>query len=127
MTEHLTMSSLAEAAERIRGGEDVLAAVRDFLDQVNHIDPRGLEALIAPRPANTGDPRADALLAAIAEHLAATLALVCPAWVHEPDRFLERFWFVSDVAGFRAVALAQTPMALKRRGIFWPARSLQRV
>lgn len=121
------LSSLAQAAGRIRAGEDALHAIREFLDQVNHLEDAQVEALIVARPMDTGDARADALLAAVAEHLAATLSLACPAWVDEPHRFLDRFWFVSDVPGFRAVALAQTPMALKRRGIFWPARSLVRV
>lgn len=119
--------SLADTAARIVSGEDVLHAVRDFLDQVDRCGTVQLGALIAERPDDTGDTRADALLAGIAEHIAATRAVRCPVWVHEPGRFLERFWFVSDVVGFRAVAIAQTPMALKRRGIFWPARSLERV
>jgi len=63
----------------------------------------------------------------VEEHLAAIRTLPCPDWVHEQERFLGQFWFVSTVPGFRAVALAQTPIALKRRGIFWPARSLERV
>jgi hypothetical protein len=63
----------------------------------------------------------------VAEHLVAVRGLPCPAWVHEPERFLGRFWFVSTVPGFRAVAIAQTPIALKRRGVFWPARSMERV
>lgn len=121
------MLSLADTAARIVSGEDTLHAVREFLDQVDRCSSGDLEELVAERPADTGEARADALLAAIAEHLAATRDLRCPRWVHEPHRFLDRFWFVSDVPGFRAIALAQTPMALKRRGIFWPARSLERV
>jgi len=119
--------SLTDTAIRIRGGEDALHAVREFLDQANHYDDVDLTDLICERPSLTGDVKADALMAGIAEHLAATRGLECPAWVHESQRFLDRFWFVSDVVGFRAISLAQTPMALKRRGIFWPARSLERV
>jgi hypothetical protein len=44
-----------------------------------------------------------------------------------PDRFLDRFWFVSDVPGFRAVSIAQAPAAFCRRGVFVPERSLHRV
>ncbi|MBA3401492.1 MAG: hypothetical protein H0U05_05830 [Actinobacteria bacterium] len=120
-------ASLAEVARRISEGEDVLPAVRDFLDQVNRRDKDELTDLIHTRPEPSGSRKADALLAGVAEHLAAVMSLPCPAWVREPDRFLDTFWFVSDVPGFRATALAQTPIALKRRGIFWPARSLERV
>ena len=79
------------------------------------------------RPKPTGNPRGDALLGAIAEHLAAGVDTRAPAWTLEPSRFLDRFWFVSEVPGLRAISLAQSPVALKRRGILWPARSLARV
>ncbi len=120
-------TSLAEVAVSISQGEDVLPAVRDFLDQVNRRDPGELAELIRERPAPSGSPKADALLAGVAEHLAAVESLPCPTWVRDSERFLDSFWFISDVPGFRATALAQTPIALKRRGIFWPARSLERV
>jgi hypothetical protein len=119
--------SLAEVARAVRGGDEPLDRVRDFLDQVPRRDDVELAGLIRERPEATGDRKVDALLAGVAEHLAATRDLPCPSWVHEEERFLDRFWFVSTVPGFRAVALAQTPIALKRRGIFWPARSMERV
>ncbi len=119
--------TLARASERIAAGGDVLMAVRDVLDQVAHIDDDLLAELVHERPALTGDARADALLGAIAEHLAATRGLDIPRWCQEPNRFLDQFWFVSTVPGFRAQSLAQSPVALKRRGILWPARSLVRI
>ncbi|MBA3561945.1 MAG: hypothetical protein H0W35_04385 [Actinobacteria bacterium] len=119
--------SLTETAMRISQGEDVLPAVRDFLDQVSRRDQVELAELIRECPAPSGSAKADALLAGAAEHLAAVKSLPCPGWVRDPERFLDSFWFVSDVPGFRATALAQTPIALKRRGIFWPTRSLERV
>lgn len=119
--------SLAEVAVRVSEGEELLPAVRDFLDQVKRRDDSELADLIRARPEATGSRKADAVLAGVAEHLSAVKNLPCPRWVREPERFLDSFWFVSDVPGFRAAALAQTPMALKRRGIFWPARSLERV
>ena len=119
--------SLADVARTISAGDDPLGAVRDFLDQVDRRSDDELASLIRDRPELTGNRRADALVAGVAEHLAAVRNLPCPNWVHEPERFLDRFWFVSTVPGFRAVALAQTPVALKRRGVFWPARSMERV
>lgn len=79
------------------------------------------------RPEPTGDPRADAYLGALAEHLAATRGLERPGWALEPGRFLDRFWFVSEVPGFRALAVAQSPAAFRRRGIFIAEGALQRV
>ena len=50
-----------------------------------------------------------------------------PVWATEPDRFLECFWFVSGVPGFRAIAIAQSPAAFRRRGIFIARDALSRV
>jgi hypothetical protein len=119
--------SLTEVAARIAAGEDRLRPLRDFLDQARRRRDEELAVLIREPPELTGDRKADALLAGVAEHLSATRGLPCPRWVREPERFLDRFWFVSDVPGFRAVSLAQSPIALKRRGVLWPARSLERV
>jgi hypothetical protein len=102
-------------------------AVRDFLDQVDRRTSDELATLMRERPEPKGSLKADALLAGVAEHLAAVRHLQCEDWMTEPGRFLDRFWFVSSVPGFRAVALAQTPIALKRRGVFWPARSMEQV
>lgn len=120
-------ATLADTARRIAAGEERMHPIRDFLDQVPRVTDEELAELIRERPGPTGDVNADALLAGIAEHFAATRHLPFPAWAREEGRFLDRFWFVSDEPGFRAVALAQAPMALKRRGILWPARSLGRV
>jgi len=40
---------------------------------------------------------------------------------------LGHFWFVSDVVGFRAIAIAQSPAAFRRRGIFIACDALSRV
>jgi len=71
--------------------------------------------------------RYDAYLGALAEHLAVAHDLERPTWAIEPERFLDRFWFVSEVPGFRAVSISQAPAAFRRRGVFVPERSLHRV
>jgi hypothetical protein len=120
-------TTLAETGARVAAGMDVLAAVREFLDQVDRREDDELALLIRDAPVATGSAEGDALLAGVAEHVSATRNLPCPAWTQDTTRFLDRFWFVSDVPGFRAIALAQSPIALKRRGVLWSARSLQRV
>ena len=125
--ERLTQT-LATVARRTRGGEDFRLAVRDFLDEFAlRPDGQAREQAIAERPEPTGDARHDAYLGALAEHLAAVHGLDRPAWSIEGDRFLDRFWFVSGVPGFRALAIAQAPAAFRRRGVFVPERSLHRV
>ena len=120
-------TSLAETASRVANGVELLPAVREFLDHAGRLTREELTQRIRDRPPSTGSREGDALLGGIAEHFAAVRQLPCPAWTRDPERFLDRFWFVSAVPGFRAISLAQTPMALKRRGVFWPARSLERV
>ncbi len=120
--------TLAAVASRVHDGEDFRHAVREFLDEFAlRGDDRSRADAIAERPESTGNPRHDAYLGALAEHLAAVHGLSGPAWSVEPGRFLDRFWFVSEVAGFRAVAIAQAPAAFRRRGVFIPERSLHRV
>jgi len=120
--------TLAGVARRVATGEGFRHAVREFLDEfaLRGDDPTR-EAAIEERPQPIGDRRYDAYLGALAEHLAAVHRLDRPAWSVERGRFLDRFWFVSDVAGFRAIAIAQAPAAFRRRGIFVPERSLHRV
>lgn len=120
--------TLAGVADRTLAGEDFAYAAREFLDEFALRGDDGLRAAaIADRPQPTGDRRYDAYLGALAEHLAAAHALDRPAWSVEPARFLDRFWFVSDVPGFRAISIAQAPAAFRRRGVFVPERSLHRV
>lgn len=121
-------ASLAGVATRVRAGEEFQFAVREFLDEFAlRADDASREKAIADRPEPTGDRRYDAYLGALAEHLAAAHGLERPSWAVKPDRFLDRFWFVSSVPGFRAVSIAQAPAAFRRRGVFIPERSLHRV
>lgn len=120
--------SLAHVGARVLGGEELRFAVREFLDEVGLLPRLDLiERAISERPAATGSAVADAYLGALAEHLAAQHALERPAWAVEPQRFLDRFWFLSEVPGFRALAIAQSPAAFRRRGIFISEGALRRV
>jgi hypothetical protein len=120
--------SLAGVAERVRAGEDLQFAVRELLDEFVLLPRADLRrAAIDRRPAPTGDARADAFLGALAEHLAATAGVERPSWSVEPGRFLERFWFPSPVPGFRALAIAESPAAFRRRGIFIARGTVERV
>jgi hypothetical protein len=125
--DRLTLT-LAGVAKRARSGEDFHHAVREFLDEFAlRGDDRSRFHSISERPELIGDPRLDAYLGALAEHLGTAHNLSRPAWSIEPARFLDRFWFVSDVPGFRAISIAQAPAASRRRGVFIPERSLHRV
>lgn len=109
-------------------GEDFHRAVREFLDEfaLRGDDSSRFDA-ISEKPLPTGEPRQDAYLGALAEHLAVTHGLERPSWSVEPDRFLPSFWFVSETPGFRAISISQAPAAFRRRNVFVPERSLHRV
>lgn len=120
--------SLAGVALRALAGEDFFVATRELLDEfalapADAVRRRATEH----RPEPTGTPRYDAYLGALAEHLAVCHRLAIPPWTACPDRFLDRFWFVSDVKGFRALLLTESPAAFRRRGIVVSERSLIRV
>jgi hypothetical protein len=117
--------TLAGVARRER--ELFFPAVRELLDELalTQTDDQRRRA-IAEEPAATGDQRFDAYLGALAELLAIRHGLAVPPWTQHPSRFLDRFWFVSPVPGFRAIAIAQSPASFRRRGIFIAKGSLKR-
>ena len=119
--------SLTLIGERVLAGEDLRFAVREFLDELALL-PRGdlRQRAIAERPPDTRDQRADAYLGALAEHLAAVHGMPRPAWALEPGRFLATFWFPGLLPAFRPMAIAQSPAAFRRRGIFIPVAALVR-
>jgi hypothetical protein len=120
--------TLALVSERVRSGEDLLFAVREFLDEFNVLPRSDLKTrAISARPVPTADARADAYLGALAEHLAIAHGIDRPSRSLESERFLESFWFVSDVPGFRALAVAESPAAFRRRGVFIAEGALKRV
>jgi hypothetical protein len=88
---------------------------------VEHFDKAGdadrLRMIEAP-PDSTGEIRYDAMLAALVEYSAARWGLIPPAWVDDPDRFLEEWWFVSGMQSLHANAIVRSPISFKRRGVF---------
>lgn len=119
--------SLAGVARRVGAGEDFRTAVREVLDEVALLPrPDLVQRALDEEPAPTGDARHDAFLGALGEHLAACHGVERPAWTCQPGRFLDRMWFVSEGRGFRALAIAESPAAFRRRGILVAAASLQR-
>ena len=74
---------------------------------------------IATEPESTGDRKWDVMLAAVAEHMAYANDLPSPLWVRKPDReWLGHVWWVVDLPSARPWALAHSPAAFRRRGIF---------
>src|SRR5579862_6113844 len=74
--------------------------------------------LLRRRPRSTGSKQWDALLGALAEHLAFHDDAAIPPWVDDADRFLDRFWFPTNTAAARADAVVHAPASFRRRGVF---------
>jgi hypothetical protein len=120
--------SAAGVARKVLAGEAFALAVRELLDELALLQTDAQrQRSIAEEPPRTGDARRDAYLAALAEHVSLRFGLDRPAWTTDPSRFLDRFCFKSEVPGFRALAIAQSPAAFRRRGIFIAAGALDRV
>ncbi len=77
---------------------------------------------VAPLP--TGDRRYDALLASLVEYCCVHHEMAPPAWVNDPSRFLEEWWFVSGIKSLHANAVVHSPISFKRRGVFISEDSL---
>jgi hypothetical protein len=132
------VTTLAEAFERIAGGDQPEGPLSEFVQSFFQTegDETRLSLIIeAPRP--TGQKRLDALAGAIAEYMAKHFCLPSvPPWVGEAIRFLDRPWHVlifndgrerrlplSD-EGLREFLTFSSPAEFRSRNIFTEAGPL---
>jgi hypothetical protein len=109
----------------------VLPALDTLLDDYNRAFrdggvPAGA-ALLRDAPRPTGDSGVDAAIAALAEYLARRDGWRPPSWAFEQTRYAEPWWFVSGVRAWHAIALVESPLAFRKRGVFLTASALERV
>jgi hypothetical protein len=118
---------LAEVARRRNKGELLAPLLAEFLDTFyGALRQDAAGPHIADEPEPLADPQEQALLGAIGEHLARRWQLAIPAWTDHPSRFLPRPYFTSPLEGFKALLLAESPLAFRRRLIFTEAEPLRR-
>lgn len=119
--------TLAEVARRREAGEDFSRLLREFLDEF-YRELRAGEAavLISEEPQRLLLAEEHALLGAIGEHLARRWNLPIPDWTDEPTRFLKRPHFTTPIEGLKALLIAESPIAFRRRLIFTEAEPLRR-
>ena len=104
-------------------------AIGEFLDHFYALPPDARPQTLAAEPAIADDRRINALVGAIAEHLARNHTLPPPpAWVDGPGRFLAMPWFTTPNAD---AALCEyltcfSPAAFKRRNIMTDNAPLRR-
>jgi hypothetical protein len=117
---------LAEVARRVDGGtQDFAFALSEFLDSF-YMNPDKRQAMIDGEPEPLADVRRHAALGAVGEHLARRWKLRIPAWTEHPSRFLKEPYFTTPLEGLKAMLLAQSPLAFRRRLIFTEAEPLRR-
>lgn len=120
---------LADLAVHIKAAEGESRRLRLVFEFLRGAADDGfpLELLVSAEPPATGDPRYDAMLAAIAEDLCFHADLPAPSWVHDSSRFFDGAWWVSDLPSARAAALVHTPASYRRRGVMIERRDLESV
>lgn len=99
----------------------------DFVDDVRGSPRPGQEWLVTAEPPSCGDARFDAAMAALVEFLCDEVGLPWPGWTDAPGRFIEPWWFVSGLPGYEAMALRDSPVELKRHGVFVNEGAFDRV
>jgi hypothetical protein len=124
-------ATLKEIAERSDSLGDFGRHLRDWLHELRRASSRPqAAAAIADEPPRLAEKFsqgqvADAWLAAYAEHLAARLGTAAPDWAFAAWRISEDPLFdEGSTPALRALALAQAPLAFKRRNIFTPSVDL---
>jgi len=97
--------------------------VWEFLEEYRWEAPEAQPSLLRSEPESVGDERWDALLAALAEHLAAKHDLAPPSWT--ASRVLRRPWFPAELASQRADALVWAPAAFRKHGVYLSSKDLE--
>lgn len=125
-------TTLRDVAERSASLSDFGRNLRDWLHELRRVSSRTqAAAAIADEPSRlrkkfSQGHVADAWLAAYAEHLAGKAGVSVPAWAFARWRVADEPIFDEGASspGLRSLALAQAPLAFKRRNIFTPSVDL---
>lgn len=120
-------ATLAEVARRRNAGEEMAALLVGFLDSFyGDLREGTAQAALNECPEALPEAREHALLGAIGEHLARRWGLCIPDWSDDPSRFLKRPYFTTPLEGLKALLIAESPLAFRRRLIFTEAEPLRR-
>src|SRR5258708_6498083 len=94
-----------EGLDRLRGEAEARRLAFSLVEAFDRASDSERTAMVQKGPAYAGDARFDALLGALVEHVCARSLIAAPAWVNEPSRFLETWWFMSGLKSLHADAL----------------------
>jgi hypothetical protein len=119
----MTLADLAGRLARTADDKVRWKLVWEFLEEYRWEPSEVQPSLLLDVPELVGDERWDALLGALAEHLAAGHDLAPPDWT-EP-RVLRRPWFPAELKTQRTEALVWAPAAFRKHGVYLSARDLE--
>jgi hypothetical protein len=105
----------------------VLQLLDDYCSVLRASGTAAAAAVFHAAPPLTGDDRVDAALAGLAEHVARRDGWEAPEWAFELERRALHAWWVPQLPGLQVLALRDSPLAFRRRGVFLDPRSLERV
>lgn len=111
--------SLSEVVKMSERYGDIDAFLREFLDEF-YIEPdmATRQFMLREEPRLVEDVKANAYLAAVAEHLALKSKIDVPDWAGTEARFLKRPFFPCGLESLKATMLVESPVAFRRRMIF---------
>lgn len=119
----MTLAGLAVLLSRAADDRTRWKLVWEFLEEYRWEPADAQPALLRDEPPLVGDERWDALIAALAEHLAAKHDLAPPTWAEL--RVLRRPWFPAELKVQRADALVRAPAAFRKHGVYLSAADLE--
>jgi hypothetical protein len=118
----MTIADLAMHLSQTTDDKTRWKLVWEFLEEYRW-EPSGVQpSLLRDEPSSLADERWDALLAALAEHLAAQHDLAPPTWTQM--RVLREPWFPAELRVQRADALVRAPAAFRKHGVYLSAADL---
>jgi transcriptional regulator with XRE-family HTH domain len=110
--------------------DDTTLPVRKTAELVHRFgraNPDTRDRMITARPPETGDPRWDAFLGALAEWLAVQADIPAPPWARDADRYLRRGWWITHMKSMRAWEYAGSPASFQSHGVYVHRDSLTNV
>ena len=125
MTVAATASAIRDALRKGKPTVDMLRLVRQMVSDSKWIQGSTDHEAFYAQPSTTGDPRWDAMLSGVAEHLNVMKHCASPNWT--AGSALAHFWFVGTDTAFDAISFASTPTSLLIRGVVLDAAALESV